>query len=93
VQPPLPYRVRFDLKLGEVREASLVTATVTGDVEGDARLDIGPAGSGCEVRLRSRLAPANGFLKAAAVVAEPVIRLGHNWVLDSGAGQFRDRAL
>src|SRR6187455_1324502 len=40
VQPPLPYRVRFDLLLTEVVAPRLVAVDVTGDVEGAARLEV-----------------------------------------------------
>lgn len=93
VQPPLPYTVRFDVTIGEVRPCELVRASVSGDIVGSADLEISPAGEGCEARLLSRLAPGNGFLRLAARIARPVVRFGHDWVLDSGARQFSERAL
>lgn len=93
VQPPLPYVVRFDVVIGEVRPTELVRASLTGDIVGSADLEIRPVGVGCEARLVSRLAPGNGFLRLAARVARPVVRFGHDWVLDSGARQFSERAL
>lgn len=88
VQPPLPYWVRFDVALTEVRPLRLVRASVTGDVVGDALLEISPHPVGTEARLTSSLEPGNGFLRTVARLAAPAIRFGHDWVLDAGARQF-----
>ncbi len=93
VQPPLPYVVRFDVVIDDVRPAELVRARIEGDVVGTAVLRIEGVAAGCEARLVSRLAPGNGFLRMAARLARPVVRYGHDWVLDSGARQFSERAL
>lgn len=93
VQPPLPYRVRFAVALEEVTAPTTVLASITGDVVGEARLDIVEQPAGSEARLVSHLEPGNGFLKAVARIAAPVVRYGHDWVLDTGARQFIDRAV
>jgi hypothetical protein len=93
VQPPLPYRVRFVVALEEVTAPTTVRASITGDVVGEARLDIVEQPDGSEARLVSHLEPGNGVLKAVARVAAPVVRYGHDWVLDTGARQFIDRAV
>jgi hypothetical protein len=67
-----------------------VEATVTGEISGTAQIRITPdGGGGCSVQLTSQLAPASRFLQTIARVARPVVSLGHDWVLDSGARQFR----
>ena len=33
------------------------------------------------------------MLRTFAAVARPVVRFGHDWVLDTGVQQFRSRAL
>lgn len=93
VQPPLPYPVRFTVELDEVVEGRLVAATVDGDVTGTARLEIGEHVEGCEARLVSSLAPNGRVLRVAATVAAPVVRFGHDWVLDAGARQFRSQVV
>ena len=93
VKPPLPYTVRFIIHLDEVVSNSLIVAAITGDIEGQARLEIEPDEDGCAVRLRSGLAPTNTLLRVMAVVGRPLARYGHDWVLDVGAGQFASRAL
>lgn len=93
VQPPLPYQVRFTIDLDEVEAPTSARARVTGDIEGWAHLAIGPHVDGSDVRLTSELAPTNGFLRLAGRVAAPLVRFGHDWVLDAAVRQFRERAL
>jgi hypothetical protein len=93
VQPPLPYTVRFTVCLDQVDAPLSARATVSGDVVGHAHLTIGPAEEGSEVHLQATLAPANGFLRLAGRVAGPLVRFGHDWVLDSAVRQFTARAL
>jgi len=95
VQPPLPYRVRFDLLLTEVVAPHLVAVDVTGDIEGAARLEVhgnGAAG-GSELHFTSELTPTSSMLRAVARLAPPVARFGHEWVLNTGLEQFRSQAL
>jgi uncharacterized protein YndB with AHSA1/START domain len=97
VQPPLPYTLRFTLEIDEVAPAELVTARVSGDLAGEARLEVrdlsGADGPRSEIRLRSELEPTNRVLRTFASVARPVVRFGHDWVLDTGVQQFRSRGL
>jgi uncharacterized protein YndB with AHSA1/START domain len=88
VQPPLPYTVRFTLTLDEVAEREHVAATVAGDIAGSAAITLAARGTGCDVRLQSSLAPRHPGLRALAVVGRPLVRIGHDWVLGTGAKQF-----
>lgn len=89
VQPPLPYTLTFTIAIDEVVEHERVVAKIGGEISGAAQLEIVETADGCRARLTSQLAPANRFLQAVAVFARPVVRLGHDWVLDTGARQFR----
>lgn len=93
VQPPLPYSLTFDVTIADVVATERVTATITGEITGTARLDLADHPGGSEIRLTSALAPSNRLLKAVALAARPVVRFGHDWVLDTGARQFGERAL
>ena len=93
VQPPVPYLLRFGIRLDVVEPPHLAVATIDGDITGTATLTVVADGDGSEARLVSHLAPANAFLRGVARFAAPVVRFGHDWVLDTGAGQFRRRAL
>ena len=93
VKPPLPYVVRFAIRFDEVEVERRIDATVEGDIEGPAQLLIEPSAGGSAVTLTSSLRPTNTVLKAAALLGRPLVRYGHDWVLDIGAGQFASRAL
>jgi hypothetical protein len=93
VQPPLPYRVRFDVHLDVVEPCERIEARVSGDIAGTASLVIVGHGNASAVRLRSDLAPDSTWLRVASGLFGPVVRHGHQWVLDTGARQFTDRAL
>lgn len=88
VQPPLPYAVRFAITIDEVVAQQSVAATISGDIVGTAVLRIEPGAPGCRVRLTADLVPRKQSLQALSIVARPVVRFGHNWVLDTGARQF-----
>jgi Polyketide cyclase / dehydrase and lipid transport len=92
VQPPLPYRVRFAVHLEDVAPHSSVTARVSGEIVGTATLTISPADGGSTVRLVADLGPDRQALRALSVAFRPLVRYGHNWVLDNGAKQFADGA-
>ena len=92
VQPPLPYTVRFEVRIDEVEPAREVAATVSGDVVGSARLLLEAHRDGCAARLMADLGPDKHALRALSVAARPLVRFGHNWVLDTGARQFRARS-
>ena len=88
VRPPLPYTLRFAIRLDDVVPTSLVTARISGDIAGAARIDIAPDHDGCDVRLRSSLRPSSATFGLLAKLARPIVRRGHDWVLDTGARQF-----
>jgi hypothetical protein len=93
VQPPLPYRLTFDLHLTTVDAPHVVAADITGDLEGEARIEVSPTPNGSLLHFTSALMPTNSVLRAVVQVAEPMARFGHQWVLDTGLRQFRARAL
>lgn len=93
IQPPLPYFLHVTVALDEVVPLALVSATISGDVSGTARLLLEDDGQGSRVVLTSALSPQQGMLRMVATLAPPIARFGHQWVLDTGARQFGDRAL
>jgi uncharacterized protein YndB with AHSA1/START domain len=93
VRPPLGYTVTFTIHLDDVVRATSVDARLTGEIRGDARIELEPSGDGSALRLTSTLAPGNRAFALLAAIARPVVRRGHDWVLDTGARQFAARAL
>jgi hypothetical protein len=93
VAPPLPYTVRFTVLLEEVEAPRHVRASVGGDLTGEAELSLrSEAGGRSTVRLRSCLTPTDPLLRRVARLAPPMVRWGHDWVLEQGRRQFVDRA-
>jgi hypothetical protein len=92
VHPPVPYVVHFAVRLDEVRQGQSVHATISGDIEGSAVLHVEHDGPECRVRLVSELSPAKQSLRVMSIAARPVVRFGHNWILDVGVRQFRARS-
>ena len=63
-------------------------SAIDGDIAGTARVDLSGRDGGCEIRLRSTLSPRGRTVRLAAGLARPIARIGHDWVLDTGARQF-----
>ena len=93
VRPPLPYVLRFTVNIDEAVEPERIDATVSGDLRGEATVQLRDDTDGCAVRLRSTLQPAGRALRVVATLAPWLARQGHDWVLDTGSRQFRRRAL
>jgi hypothetical protein len=93
VRPPLGYTVRFSVHLDEVRAPTWIRARVSGDIGGRAEIDVEPDDDGCAVHLTSTLAPKNRAFAVFALLAGPLVRRGHDWILVTGAEQFARRAL
>jgi hypothetical protein len=93
VQPPLPYSLRFTITLDTVVDGESAWATVDGEITGKASLTVDADRQGSTIRLVSDLAPASPLLKGFALAARPLVVWGHDWVLDRGASQFRQRGL
>lgn len=92
VAPPLPYVLRFTVRLDHVEPHRLVAASVDGDIGGTATLTIDGDDATSSARLVSSLHPRHPVLRGVGVVARPVIEHGHDWVLDQGRRQFTERA-
>lgn len=88
VRPPVPYVVRFTVTIDDVVVERSVRATVRGDITGTAELVVDADPAGCRTTLVADLAPDKQSLRLLSVAAPPVVRFGHNWVLDVGARQF-----
>jgi uncharacterized protein YndB with AHSA1/START domain len=93
VKPPLPYSLRFTVRLDDVTEHRSVAATITGDIAGVARLELTPRDDTCEIRLTSELSPRSRTFAMFAALARPLVKRGHDWVLDTGAAQFAAAAV
>lgn len=93
VKPPLPYTLYFDVILVDVVDHDHVRARIEGDITGWAQLTAVDHGDGSEFRLVSQLRPTTRALRVITRIARPVATFGHDWVLETGARQFRTTAL
>src|SRR3954463_15219531 len=93
IQSPLPYVLRVQLELEEVVECERLAARASGDIEGRATLDLAPAGTGSAIDIEWDMRPRSRAMQMGAVLARPLLRWSHEWVLARGLDQFRRRAL
>ena len=89
VRAPLTYTLRFTIRIDEVAAPEVVAATVAGDIAGTARLDVAADGDGSALRLRSDPGARGRAFALLAGLAGPLARRSHDWILDTGAAQFR----
>jgi hypothetical protein len=92
LRPPLPYRIRCEVRLQEVREPELVAADLSGDLAGRARIELQEAdaeGAACtDVRIVSDLVARAASIRLWHRLCPSLSRRAHDWVLDTGAHQF-----
>jgi hypothetical protein len=93
VKPRLPYRLHFDIALHDVVDGESARAELHGDIRGSAQISLADVEHGCELRLRSELEASNGMARVFDRWMPSVASLGHDWVIDTGARQFRSAAL
>jgi carbon monoxide dehydrogenase subunit G len=89
VAPPLPYRMRLRVLLVACEPPRLIDASVDGDLVGHARLVLHPEGEGTRVNVTWVIEMMQRPMRVAARVASPVLRWGHDRVVDSTVGSFR----
>jgi carbon monoxide dehydrogenase subunit G len=92
VTPPLPYRMRLVVVLGEgvVRE-SCITASVHGDLEGGAHIALVGIGSATETRADASwtIEMKQPAMRVAARIAPRVLRWGHDRVVTATVNALR----
>jgi hypothetical protein len=93
VVPPVPYRLRLDIRLESSQPPQVVEATVDGDVRGVAMVQLAPVDGGTEVTAAWSLDMRSGPLRLASLVAYPLMRWGHDRVVEMAVAGFRRQAL
>jgi uncharacterized protein YndB with AHSA1/START domain len=91
IRVPMPWSLRFQLELGDVRAPTCVEAAIAGDIEGTATVTVEPSGAGSTIRLRSALAPRHRLLRAVNRAVPAVSRRLHDHVVDKAFEQFAGR--
>jgi carbon monoxide dehydrogenase subunit G len=89
VAPPLPYRMRLRVELVDCDPPHRIDAVVDGDLVGKARLELEPRGVGTRARVAWEIEMMQRPMRAACRVAFPLLRWGHDWVVDATVAGFR----
>jgi hypothetical protein len=89
VEPPLPYRMSLEVVVVEASRCEFVEVEIHGDLEGHAELRLEPAGEGTRASVSWQLEMTQPRMRAAARVVRPILRWGHDRVVDAAARGFR----
>lgn len=89
VSPPVPYRMRINVELTRSVRAELIDAVVSGDLAGEAHLRLRPDGEGTVAVVAWSLEMLQRPMRLAARVAYPLLRWGHDRVVEATVSSFR----
>jgi hypothetical protein len=89
VSPPVPYTMRIQVELDRCSPPSRIDATVHGDLEGPACLVLEPAGAGTLVEVAWTVEMTQRAMRLAARVAYPLMRWGHDRVVEATVNGYR----
>jgi uncharacterized protein YndB with AHSA1/START domain len=89
VSPPLPYRMHVQVTIDRCQQPERIEATVSGDLTGHALLTLTPADAGSEVQVAWTIEMRQRTMRAVARVAYPLLRWGHDRVVEATVAGFR----
>ena len=89
VSPPLPYRIRLRMEIERCVPEQLIDTKIRGDLEGDGHLRLARWGTGTELNLAWKIEMMQQAMRAASRVAHPVLRWGHDRVIDITVNELR----
>jgi len=89
VSPPVPYRMRVVVHLGRCQWPTRIDASVDGDLRGPASLLLHPQGKGTLAEVAWRIEMMQRPMRLAARLAGPLLRWGHDRVVDATVAGFR----
>jgi uncharacterized protein YndB with AHSA1/START domain len=89
VAPPLPYRMHVRVTLGRCLPEERIEATVAGDLTGLALLTLAPQRPGTRVEAAWTIEMRQRAMRAVARVAHPLLRWGHDRVVEATVAGFR----
>ena len=93
IQAPLPYQLHCVVRVDEAAPNRLLVATVTGDLEGPARLELEPSAGGTAARMAWTLEVRSSLLRPLASIARPALSWAHDRIVERGLVQFEAHAL
>ena len=91
VAPPVPYRMRVAVRLERCDRPRRIDAVVSGDLRGPAQLVLAPLedGGGTRAEVTWRIEMMQRPMRLAARVAHPLLRWGHDRVVEATVAGFR----
>ena len=89
VNPPLPYRMKVRVELEECDPPHSIDASVHGDLEGRARLQLRPNREGAQAEVSWTIEMTQKAMRLTALVAHPMLRWGHDRVVEATVRGFR----
>lgn len=89
VSPPVPYQMRVTVHLDHCQAPRQIDASVEGDLRGSARLLLHPHDRGTTAEIAWRIEMMQRPMRIAARVAGPLLRWGHDRVVDMTVAGFR----
>jgi len=89
VEPPLPYRMRLDVVVDRCEHARRIGAAIHGDLEGTAVLDLDGDDHETFVHAAWTIEMMQAPMRLAARIGHPLLRWGHDRVVDATVDGFR----
>jgi carbon monoxide dehydrogenase subunit G len=91
VAPPLPYRMHLQVELTRCEAPHIIEASVHGDLEGKAMLELCQKGAGTEVDISWTVEMMQTPMRLADRLAHPLLQWGHDRVVEITIAGFRKR--
>ena len=93
VVPPIPYRMRLQVALVRCAPPRRIDAEVTGDLVGRAHVELAPDGEGTRAEVGWAVEMMPRAMRLAARLGSPLLRFGHDRVVDMTVTRFRRQLL
>lgn len=91
VAPPVPYRMHVEVEVTRCVSERVLDATVSGDLAGAAHLRTQPCPDGTVAEVEWSLEMLQVPMRIAARVAHPLLRWGHDRVVEATVSGFRSQ--
>ncbi len=91
VSPPLPYRMAIRVALDRCERPRTIVATVGGDLSGPARLWLSPEDDGTRAEVTWTVEMHQPAMRWASRIGGPLLRWGHDRVVETTVAGFRRR--
>jgi carbon monoxide dehydrogenase subunit G len=89
VAPPVPYRMRLRIELVRSEPPTRIDAVVSGDLAGRAQLRFDPDPDGTRARVAWTVELRQRPMRLAARLGSPLLRWGHDRVVEATVARFR----